>query len=106
MKKVFISGCYDILHGGHIQFFREARALGDQLTVCFASDKVLWEHKKRRSSIPQDHKLALMAALDMVDQVVIEAAGLLAKDAVRDASISKLGEAVSLTYQMQLKEGM
>ena len=71
MKKVFISGCYDILHGGHIQFFREARALGDQLTVCFASDKVLWEHKKRRSSIPQDHKMALIAALDMVDQVVV-----------------------------------
>ncbi|MFU8848188.1 MAG: adenylyltransferase/cytidyltransferase family protein [Opitutales bacterium] len=71
MKKVFISGCYDILHGGHIQFFKEARALGDHLTVCFASDKVLWEHKKRRTSIPQDHKLALMSALDMVDQVVI-----------------------------------
>lgn len=71
MKKVFISGCYDILHGGHIQFFKEARALGDHLTVCFASDKVLWEHKKRRTSIPQDHKLALMTALDVVDQVVI-----------------------------------
>ncbi|MGJ8649205.1 MAG: adenylyltransferase/cytidyltransferase family protein [Opitutaceae bacterium] len=71
MKKVFISGCYDILHGGHIQFFKEARALGDHLTVCFASDKVLWEHKKRRTSIPQDHKLALMTSLDIVDQVVI-----------------------------------
>ena len=71
MKKVFISGCYDILHAGHIQFFKEARALGNHLTVCFASDKVLWEHKKRRSSLPQDHKLALMTALDMVDQVVI-----------------------------------
>jgi cytidyltransferase-like protein len=71
MKKVFISGCYDILHGGHIQFFKEARALGDHLTVCFASDKVLWDHKKRRTSIPQDHKLALMTSLDIVDQVVI-----------------------------------
>ena len=71
MKKVFISGCYDILHGGHIQFFKEARALGDHLTVCFASDRVLWEHKKRRTSLPQDHKLALMTSLDIVDQVVI-----------------------------------
>ncbi|MGB0409614.1 MAG: adenylyltransferase/cytidyltransferase family protein, partial [Opitutales bacterium] len=69
--KVFISGCYDILHGGHIQFFREAKALGEHLTVSFASDKVLWEHKKRRTSIPQDHKLALMTSLDIVDQVVI-----------------------------------
>lgn len=71
MKTVFISGCYDILHGGHIQFFKEARALGDHLTVCFASDKVLWDHKQRRTSIPQDHKLALMSSLDIVDQVVI-----------------------------------
>ena len=71
MKKIFISGCYDILHGGHIQFFKEARALGDHLTVCFASDEVLWEHKKRQSSIPQDHKLVLMESLDIVDQVVI-----------------------------------
>lgn len=71
MKKVFISGCYDILHGGHIQFFREARALGDHLTVSFASDKVLWEHKRRRTSIPQDHKLALMSTIDVIDEVVI-----------------------------------
>lgn len=71
MKKVFISGCYDILHAGHIQFFKEARALGGHLTVCFASDRVLWEHKKRRTSIPQDHKLALLGELETVDQVVI-----------------------------------
>jgi len=71
MKKIFVSGCYDILHGGHIQFFKEARALGDHLTVCFASDEVLWEHKKRRTSIPQDHKLALMTSINIIDQVVI-----------------------------------
>ncbi len=59
MKKVFVSGCYDILHAGHIQFFTEAKALGDHLTVCFASDKVLWAHKRRRSSIPEDHKKAV-----------------------------------------------
>ena len=37
MKKVFVSGCYDILHAGHLQFFEEARALGDYLIVSFAS---------------------------------------------------------------------
>ncbi|MFZ9683667.1 MAG: adenylyltransferase/cytidyltransferase family protein, partial [Cephaloticoccus sp.] len=44
MRKIFVSGCYDIIHAGHIQFFREARALGDFLTVCFASAEVLWIH--------------------------------------------------------------
>lgn len=71
MKKVFVSGCYDILHAGHVQFFNEAKALGDHLTVCFASDEVLWLHKKRRSSLPQEHKLVLIQSLKMVDDVVI-----------------------------------
>jgi cytidyltransferase-like protein len=71
MKRVFVSGCYDIIHAGHVQFFEEARALGDHLTVCFASTDVLWLHKNRRSSLPDDHKRALLAALRMVDDVVI-----------------------------------
>ncbi|MGB0369882.1 MAG: adenylyltransferase/cytidyltransferase family protein [Opitutales bacterium] len=60
MKRVFVSGCYDIIHAGHIQFFREARSLGDHLTVCFASDGVLWEHKNRKFSLPEDHKRAIL----------------------------------------------
>lgn len=71
MTRVFVSGCYDILHAGHVQFFREARALGDHLTVSFAGADVLWRHKRRRSSLPDDHKRALLAALDMVDEVVV-----------------------------------
>ena len=71
MTRVFVSGCYDILHAGHLQFFREARALGDHLTVSFASAEVLWLHKQRRSSLPDDHKHALLSGLTMVDQVVI-----------------------------------
>lgn len=71
MTHVFVSGCYDILHAGHVQFFREARALGDFLTVCFASNDVLWNHKARRSSLPDDHKLALLESFGMIDKVVI-----------------------------------
>ncbi len=71
MKKVFVSGCYDILHGGHLQFFEEARALGDHLTVSFASEEVLWIHKRRKPSIPDQHKKALLEGMRVVDQVVI-----------------------------------
>lgn len=68
---VFVSGCYDILHAGHIEFFTQARGLGDFLTVCFASRQVLWDHKQRESSLPDEHKKALIESLRMVDQVVI-----------------------------------
>ncbi len=44
MRHVFVSGCYDIIHAGHVQFFREAKAQGDFLTVSFASEEVLWAH--------------------------------------------------------------
>jgi cytidyltransferase-like protein len=71
MTHIFVSGCYDILHAGHVQFFREARALGDELTVCFASADVLWQHKQRRSSLPDEHKAAILASLTMVDRVVM-----------------------------------
>ena len=71
MKKIFVSGCYDIIHAGHIQFFKKARVLGDHLIVCFASDEILWTEKKRRPSIPIEHKKFLIQALEMVDNVVI-----------------------------------
>jgi len=71
MIRVFVSGFYDILHAGHVQFFREARALGDHLTVSFASADVLWRYKQRRSSLPDEHKRALLASLAAVDAVVI-----------------------------------
>ena len=71
MKKIFVSGCYDILHAGHLQFFEEARAHGDYLIVSFASAEVLWHHKRRKPSIPDDHKRVLLQGLRMVDEVIV-----------------------------------
>lgn len=71
MKKVFVSGCYDILHGGHIEFFKQAKSIGDHLTVSFASEKVLLNHKGRRSSIPDAHKKVLLESIRYVDLVVV-----------------------------------
>ena len=70
MVRVFVSGCYDILHAGHLQFFEEARALGDHLTVSFANEDILWKHKERKPSLPDDHKEAMLRSLVMVDEVV------------------------------------
>lgn len=70
-KKVFVSGCYDILHGGHIEFFNQAKALGDYLIVCFASDKTLEIYKNKKSSMPEAHKRKVLESLRMVDEVVM-----------------------------------
>lgn len=71
MKKVFVSGCYDIIHGGHVEFFTQARALGDYLIVSFAGEKSLLMHKSRKSSLPVYHKKRLLESLTMVDEVVV-----------------------------------
>ena len=39
-KKVFVSGCYDMLHSGHVAFFAEAATHGD-LYVGLGSDKTI-----------------------------------------------------------------
>ncbi|MGN1310082.1 MAG: adenylyltransferase/cytidyltransferase family protein, partial [Akkermansia sp.] len=33
MTKVFVSGSFNVLHAGHMQFLRDAKSLGDYLIV-------------------------------------------------------------------------
>ena len=69
MKKVFVSGCYDLIHAGHIEFFKQAKALGDYLIVSFASDEVLLKYKKRISALPEEHKKFILENISCVDKV-------------------------------------
>jgi len=71
MVKVFVSGCFDIVHGGHIEFLRQAKALGDYLIVSFAGDGSLFIHKKKKSSLPVEHKKSILESLKMVDEVMV-----------------------------------
>ena len=41
-KKVFVSGCYDLLHSGHVEFFQQASRYGD-LYVGIGSDATYLE---------------------------------------------------------------
>lgn len=69
--KIFVSGTYDLLHAGHVQFFKEARALGDTLVVSFCSDLNLLKYKGRRSCMPDDNKKVLLESIRYVDKAVI-----------------------------------
>ncbi len=71
MKKVFVSGCYDILHGGHVEFFKQAKSLGDYLIVSFASDAVLQKYKGRKSALPEKHKKFLLSSVSVINEVVM-----------------------------------
>lgn len=84
MKVVMVSGCYDIIHGGHIRFLEDAAALGDYLVVCVAGDDVICQHKGRAPAMPAAHRAAVLRALSCVDEVRITSAGELGMDFERD----------------------
>jgi len=65
MKKVFISGCYDMLHSGHISFFKEASKYGD-LYVGIGSDKTIRELKGRDTVNSENERLFMIKSIKYV----------------------------------------
>jgi len=65
MKKVFVSGCYDMLHSGHVAFFEEAAQFGD-LYVGIGSDKTIFELKARKTINSDAERLYMVKALKVV----------------------------------------
>ena len=62
MAKVFVSGCYDMLHSGHVAFFEEAATHGD-LYVGIGSDKTIFGLKNRRTINTEQERLYMVKAL-------------------------------------------
>ena len=69
-KKVFVSGCFDILHSGHIAFLKEAAQFGD-LHVGLGSDRTISDLKGRRTINSEDERLFMLEALSCVHKVKI-----------------------------------
>jgi cytidyltransferase-like protein len=69
-KKVFVSGCFDLLHSGHIAFFQEASAFGD-LYVGIGSDKTIFELKGRVPVNNEDERLYMVKAVSCVKDAFI-----------------------------------
>lgn len=70
MKKVFVSGAFNVLHAGHIRFFEDARKLGDYLIVSYPPADLLWKLYDKKSVLDDLDKKAVISSLSMVDEVV------------------------------------
>ena len=76
-KKVFISGCYDLLHSGHIAFFEEAAHFGD-LYVGIGSDITIEQLKGRPTVNTDKERLYMVQAIKHVkDAWINSGSGLL-----------------------------
>lgn len=70
MVKVFVSGCFDVLHSGHVRFFEEAAQYGD-LYVSIGSDKTVFELKHRPTPYNERERLYIISALKYVHRAFI-----------------------------------
>jgi len=64
-KKVFVSGCYDMLHSGHVAFFREASSFGD-LYVGIGSDSTILDLKGRLTVNCEQERLYMIKSIKYV----------------------------------------
>lgn len=72
LRVVFTSGCFDLLHVGHVRGFEAARALGDALVVGVNRDRRIRELKGAgRPVVGERRRAEMVAALACVDRVAL-----------------------------------
>lgn len=70
MKKVFVSGCYDLLHSGHVEFFRQASQFGE-LYVGIGSDQTILGYKHHKTFYPEQERLFMVKSIRYVKDAFI-----------------------------------
>jgi cytidyltransferase-like protein len=69
VKIVLVSGGFDPIHSGHLQYFTDAKKLGDKLVVAINSDSWL-SKKKSKPFMPLNERVTVVEKLSMVDEVI------------------------------------
>lgn len=69
-RLVFTNGCYDLIHGGHLEFLRNAKAMGDCLMVAVNDDASVTRLKgPARPVLALEERMEILASLQVVDYV-------------------------------------
>jgi len=71
LKKVITYGTFDLLHIGHINFLKRAKALGDYLVVGVSTDNFN-EIKGKKTIIPYGERAEIIKSLKVVDEIIPE----------------------------------
>tara|TARA_R100001440_G_scaffold71713_1_gene94909 strand:- start:499 stop:891 length:393 start_codon:yes stop_codon:yes gene_type:complete len=72
MKTVWVNGCFDVLHRGHIELLRYAESLGDRLIVAIDSDeKVKLDKGEARPYNSQEDRKYFLESIRCVDKVLV-----------------------------------
>lgn len=95
-KVIYISGSFDLLHNGHIERLKKARAMGDFLYVGVWPDEVVNHYRGQNYPILSLHERVLMClACKYVDDVIIGAPYQITNDLIKSLNIQKVVSANS-----------
>jgi glycerol-3-phosphate cytidylyltransferase len=72
MRRVITYGTFDLLHYGHINLLRRAKALGDYLIVVLSTDEFNWNEKRKKCYFTYEIRKQLLEAIRYVDLVIPE----------------------------------
>ena len=72
LRRVITYGTFDLLHYGHINLLRRAKALGDYLIVALSTDEFNWNEKRKKCYFSWEKRKALLEAIRYVDLVIPE----------------------------------
>ena len=69
MRRVITYGTFDLLHYGHINLLKRAKALGDYLIVVVSTDEFNWKEKRKKCYFSYEQRKMLVEAIRYVDLV-------------------------------------
>lgn len=72
MKRVITYGTFDLLHYGHLNLLRRAKAQGDYLVVALSTDEFNWNEKQKKCYFSYQQRKEMLEALRYVDLVIPE----------------------------------
>ncbi len=67
----YVCGVFDLFHVGHLNLLRRCKEHCDYLIVGVNSDELSEVYKNRRPVIPEDQRMAVVAGIRYVDEVVL-----------------------------------